>query len=104
MDQLLRDALLVFLDRRVLPEVLALVLHPKRAPCAQTRAVSLVSPGGWTTLRVDWRLVEVWTLLAEEGIVATSGAVESPEVPLTRSTDPFDADPAVSGRNRHRKV
>jgi hypothetical protein len=63
-DQLLRDALLVFLDRRVLPEVVVLVLHPKgyfRPP----RDLAVRSPKGWTTLEVRWRVVELWTLPAE---------------------------------------
>lgn len=85
-DQLLRDALLVFLDRRVLPEVVALVLHPKgffRPPATLT----LRSPRAWTEVNVRWRVVELWTLPAEE-LLATNDPGLMPWVPLTQIHGP----------------
>lgn len=80
-DQLLRDALLVFLDRRALPEVVVLVLHPKgqlRPPIELT----LRSMQGWTELKIRWRVVELWTLPAE-ALLATNDPGLMPWVPLT---------------------
>src|SRR5262249_7726323 len=84
--QLLRDALLVFLDRRALPEVLAVVLHPKGAMRASDQ-LALESPLGWTGFQARWRAVELWTLPAEE-LLATNDPGVMPWVPLSHSTEP----------------
>lgn len=87
-DQLLRDALLVFLDRRVLPEVVALVLHPK-GNYQPPDALTVQSSRGWTELHVRWRIVELWTLSAED-LLATNDPGLMPWVPLTQIRGPVE--------------
>lgn len=63
-EQILRDVLLVILDRRVVPEVISLLLAPKgvlQVPGQST----LTSELGWTGLQVQWRVVELWNVAAE---------------------------------------
>ena len=84
--QLLRDTLLVQLDREVLPEVVAVVLSA-RGNLQAARGASLRSPRGGTELEVRWRVVEMWTLPAEE-LLATGDAGLMPWVPLTSFTGP----------------
>jgi hypothetical protein len=64
-EQLLGDAALVYLDRGVLPEVLALVLHPKGNVRVDGQ-IDLRSPGGWTRWQASWHVVELWTLPAAD--------------------------------------
>ena len=68
-EQALRDALLVYLDRRVLPEVMTLVLHPKGAfrLTGQERRDSRL---GMTQVTWTWRVIELWTLPARELLAA----------------------------------
>src|SRR5690349_14140860 len=51
-EQLLRDTLLVLLARRVLPEAIAVVLHP-RGSARAADSVSLASRRLWTRLQVN---------------------------------------------------
>src|SRR4051812_19165721 len=67
--QLVRDALLVYLDRDDLPEVLAVVLRP-RGRLRVPESVAVASEGGWTQLRLRWRLVEMWEEPAEPLLAA----------------------------------
>jgi len=61
--QLLGDAAAVYLTRGQLPEVIVVVLRPKgRRRVSQH--LELQSPGGLTTLRVSWRVVELWNASA----------------------------------------
>jgi hypothetical protein len=87
-DQLLRDALLVFLDRRVLPEVVALVLHPK-GNYQPPDTLAVQSLRGWTELQVRWRIVELWTLSADT-LLATNDPGLMPWVPLTQIRGPVE--------------
>jgi len=80
-EQLLRDLLLVYLHHRVLPEVIALVLHPKGRLRA-ARGASLASPSAGTKLQAAWRVVELWTIPAET-LLATNDPGLVPWVPLT---------------------
>jgi hypothetical protein len=73
---------LVFLNRRVLPEVLTLVLHPRRRRGIGS-AIRLQSPLGWTHLEAGWRTVELWKVPAEE-LLDTEDAGVVPWVPLCR--------------------
>src|SRR5262245_42875079 len=57
--QLVRDALLVYLNREVVPETLAVVLRP-RGRLEIPEVVTLPSEEGWTDLRLRWRVVELW--------------------------------------------
>lgn len=64
-EQLERDVLLVLLNRRELPEAVAVVLHPKgnyRIPTTFTRS----SGSGKTELTLKWRIIELWTVPATE--------------------------------------
>ena len=68
-EQALRDALLVYLDRRVLPEVITLVLHPKGA-FRLTGRERLDSRLGMTQVTWGWRVIELWTLPARDLLAA----------------------------------
>ena len=86
LEQLARDSVLVYLNRRKLPEVLALVLHPK-GKLRVSDAIELQSPLGWTTLSFRWRIVELWTIPAEQ-LLAESDPGIIPWVPLTQFEGP----------------
>ena len=86
MEQLERDALLVFLDHRVLPDVIAVVLHPGggyRVPSAIERTSDL----GMAMLRLQWRVVELWNLAADD-LLAANDVGLIPWVPLTQFSAP----------------
>jgi hypothetical protein len=94
-EQLLGDMLLVYKDRRVVPEVVALVLHPNgtiRVP----EEVERVSRRGSSRLAARWRIVELWTLPAES-LLATGEPGVMPWVPLA---DAKQAPEAVFRRCR----
>ena len=86
-EQAVRDAALVYLDRGIVPEVLVLVLHPKgnlRAP----GSADLRSGWGWTHWQMSWKLVELWTLPAED-LLASNDVGLIPWVVLSH----FDGPP-----------
>ena len=87
--QMTDDLLLVYLDRGQLPEAVALVLRPKgkyRVP----RSRNLRSRRGLSSCRLQWRVVELWTIPAEELLQAGDVGL-IPWVPLTDFTDPPEA-------------
>jgi hypothetical protein len=85
-QQVVDDMALVYLDRRVLPEVVVLFLHPK-GNLEATSAVTHRSRQGWTSWEVSWRIVKLWEVPAAD--LLTSGDVGLiPWVPLTRFDDP----------------
>lgn len=84
--QALRDAALVLLDRDRLPEVL--VLHPK-GRLQVSDFVEMESPRGWTTLKLTWRVVELWTIPAEV-LLASNDPGIIPWVPLSRIDGPIE--------------
>jgi hypothetical protein len=87
--QMTRDIMLVYLDRGELPEAVALVLRPKgkyRVPSGR----SLRSRGGLSSCRLKWRVVELWTIPAEELLQAGDVGL-IPWVPLTDFADPPEA-------------
>ncbi len=86
LEQIARDMMLVYLDRRVLPEVLTLVLRP-RGTFRLTGVQSLVSPLGWTRCPIQWRVIELWTLPAED-LLAGDDPGLLPWVPLTHFSGP----------------
>ena len=84
-EQILRDVALVYLDRLVLPEVLVLVLRPRgkvEAPGDVERRSRLQ----WTSWQARWRLVELWTLPADEALALDDPGV-IPWVPLMQSAE-----------------
>jgi predicted transposase YdaD len=79
--QMTDDLLLVYLDRGELPEGVALVLRPKgkyRVP----RTRNLSSRRGLSSCRLQWRVVELWEIPAEELLQAGDIGL-LPWVPLT---------------------
>ena len=52
---------LVYLDRREVPDVITLVLHPK-GNLRVSGEVEQTSPERMTRWRVSWKVVELWTL------------------------------------------
>jgi hypothetical protein len=85
-EQIARDVMLVYLDRRVLPGVVALVLHPKGKFRAGTE-LALHSRLGLTRLAVGWRVVELWTVPAE-ALLAADDVGLIPWVPLSHFSGP----------------
>jgi hypothetical protein len=84
--QLTRDALLVFLDRMVVPEVVVLILHPK-GNLRISDFAEFESELGLASIRLQWRVVELWKLDAEE-LLATNDPGLMPCVSLTEFSDP----------------
>src|SRR5205823_5733168 len=85
-NQVLRDSMLVFLDRDQLPEVLTLILQP-RGNFRITGTTELQSRRGLSQWLARWRVVELWTLSAEELLAANDIGV-IPWVPLTQFEGP----------------
>lgn len=88
-EQVLRDAALVYLDRRVVPEVLTIVLRPK-GHVQVGGAAELRSDRGWTRWQVSWRVVELWTVPAAD-LLASDDVGVLPWVPLCRIDGPPEA-------------
>jgi hypothetical protein len=84
--QLMRDLMLVYLDRGELPEAVTLVLRPK-GKYQIPRACKLRSRRGLSSCRLKWHVVELWTVPAEDLLRAGDiGLI--PWIPLTRFLDP----------------
>ncbi|HUG93199.1 MAG TPA: DUF4351 domain-containing protein, partial [Planctomycetaceae bacterium] len=62
--QLADGAMLVFLDRGRLPEVICFVLS-KQARRSVPKGIVVESPDGHTRLRMNWTVVELWKIPAE---------------------------------------
>ncbi len=80
------DALLVYLERGVLPEVVALVLHPRGkspTPCE----LIVESDEGSTRIHVAWKLVELWKIPAAD-LLAAGDIGLIPWVPLAQFNGP----------------
>jgi hypothetical protein len=89
LEDLLDDVMLVYQDRRELPDVLILVLRPKgRVEVADH--IALRSHDGLTDLRASWRVVELWNVPAAD-LLATGEPGLMPWVPLTRLDGPVPA-------------
>ncbi len=85
-EQLAKAALLVLVDRGALPEVIALVLHPKgdyRLPEEQTT----YSRHGHTSLLLKWTVVELWSIPAQRLLDLNDVGV-IPYVPLAQFSEP----------------
>src|SRR6266851_7743359 len=64
-EQALRDALIVYLGRGKLPELLTVILRPEsNKRVSGTHEVA--SAEGWTRLRLKWRVVKLWTVPAQQ--------------------------------------
>ena len=78
--------MLVYLDRRTLPEVLVLVLHP-RGQLRTAESTTVDSPMGWSSWDMRWRVVELWDDPAED-LLALGDVGVVPWVPLGRIDGP----------------
>ena len=86
MEQIVRNAALVYLQRRELPECLVLVLHLK-GTSRDLDSANLRSPAGWTEWSIRWRCVKLWEVPAEELLNTTDVGV-GPWIPLTHFEGP----------------
>jgi hypothetical protein len=81
-EQVLDDLTLVYQSRRSLPEAIVFVLRPKGnvrvAPTIEVKQ-------GETVLSAKWKVVELWTLNAQD-LLATREPALMPWVPLTNFT------------------
>jgi hypothetical protein len=84
--QLLRDLLLVYLDREEVPEVITIIFRRTGRYRVPTEA-ELKSRCGLSKLKVSWRVVETWTLTAEELLAANLVGL-IPLVPFTHYDGP----------------
>ena len=99
--QIQDDIRLVRQARGVLPEAVVLCLCPRGQYRVPEQAEEK-SPVGWTVSTLKWKVVEVWTLSAEELLAAPDVAVAAcaslarydgpPEVLLQRCRDRIDRD------------
>jgi hypothetical protein len=87
--QAARDALLVFLDRGVLPEVITLVLHPK-GNVEVGQEWQIRSPLGGTRVGGQSTVIPLWTLAAAD-LLALNDVGAIPFVPLAQTTETPEA-------------
>ena len=85
-EQIFRDLSLVYLDRRVLPEVFAIIFSP-RGNYRAADGLDLRSKHGLTQWQAHWRVVELWTLPAET-LLAAQDVGLIPWIPLTNFPEP----------------
>jgi hypothetical protein len=86
--QVLEDAVLIYLARGVVPEVVAVVLKRRGRKPAPT-ALFLRSQDGTTTIRVTWRVVELWKIPADDLLAAGDPGL-IPLVPLAAIDGPIE--------------
>ena len=87
-EGLLRDVLLVYADRKVVPDVVVLVLHPKGDVSLRDR-YEVASRRGTSRLGGTWRVVEMWALRAAD-LLATGEPGLMPWVSLTTIEGPVE--------------
>jgi hypothetical protein len=85
-EQMVRDALLVLLDRRKMPEVLTLVLRP-RGNYSLPSERQFKSRLGLAKVQANWRVIELWNFPAE-ALLASEGIGLIPWVPLSSFEGP----------------
>lgn len=81
--QVLDDLMLLAVERRVVPEVVSLVLRPKGQATVEGR-IERTSPSGRTRLGGSWPVVRLWELTAD-ALLADGDVGLVPWVPLTRT-------------------
>ncbi len=82
------DALLIYLERGLVPEVIVLVLRP-RGKRPVPRELDLPSDSGITRIHVQWKVIELWNLPADE-LLASGDVGLIPLVPLSRFDGPVE--------------
>ncbi len=85
-EQVLADSALVYLNRRVLPEVLTVLLRP-RGRRGIAAAATVRSPRGWTRWDLRWREVALWTVPAAD-LFALEDPGVAPWIPLSKFAGP----------------
>ena len=81
-EQMLRDALIVRLDRGVWPDAVTLVLRP-HGRAKVSGALEESSQGGTSHFAFAWRVIEFWKLQAED-LLASNELGLIPLAPLTQ--------------------
>jgi hypothetical protein len=84
--QLVRSAMLVYLDRETLPEIIAVILRPKGRKPIPTET-EIVSPLDGSRCRLQWRVVKLWEVPSAE-LLHSEDVGLVPWVPLTQFSDP----------------
>jgi len=84
--QLVRSAMLVYLDREALPEIIAVILRPKGRKPIPTET-EIVSPLDGSHCRLQWRVVKLWEVPSAE-LLHLDDVGLVPWVPLTQFSDP----------------
>jgi hypothetical protein len=87
-EQVLRDMTLVYLDRRVVPDVITLILHPK-GNLSILGSQELTSPGGLTHWSIRWKVIPLWTIPAAS-LLAFEDIGLVPWVPLSQFDVPAE--------------
>jgi hypothetical protein len=82
------DAMLIFLERGAVPEVVSLVLRPRGNQQAP-RELDVKSPVGTTRIRVEWKVIELWKVPVAE-LLATGDVGLIPLVPLSQFDGPVE--------------
>jgi hypothetical protein len=83
LEQVARDVASVFLDRRQLPEALTIILRPHPKWSFQVAGEhEMKSPQEWTRWQMSWRVVEMWSIPAEQ-LLAAGDVGMIPWVPLS---------------------
>ena len=85
-SELLDDVLLTYLNRRVVPEVVAITLHD-RGNVRVSPEIRLNSPLGHTRLEAGWLVVNLWELNAADFLPLTDPGL-APWVPLMKIHGP----------------
>lgn len=85
-EQVLRDVASVLLERRTLPEVITIVLHPKGQYRLRGEQ-NVQSAQGSAELRLRWRVIEMWDVAAADLLNAGDVGL-MPWLPLTRTESP----------------
>ncbi len=97
-EQVVRAAALVYLDRQIVPDVLVLVLHP-RGDALPVGATTMRSRQGWTTWPLSWRTVRLWEVPAKALLEAGDVGL-IPWVPLTQ----FEGPPSMMLRECRERI
>ena len=84
--QLVRNAMLVYLDRETLPEIIAVILRPKGRQPIPTET-EIVSPLDGSRCRLQWRVVKLWEPPSAE-LLKSADVGLVPWVPLTKHEPP----------------
>jgi hypothetical protein len=97
-EQVVGDTALVFLDRRVVPDVLVLFLRP-RGKTAAAGSAMLRSRGRLTKWDLSWKAVKLWEVPAEQ-LLAAGDIGLIPWVPLAQ----FDRSPEAIVRECRTRI